>query len=174
MSISLLLFMAFSSVPVQAANDDLHATLRWIMRAEPLPCPDARACYCADYNKATNPEVTYAKARYCPDPKSPELVMFAAWDINGNKVEEGRFLTGEKDGIFIGWHPNGARASETGFEKGKRVGPFKEWHANGQIAVVGQYANDKPDGSWLFRATNGRIKTRMLWDKGALKSKRKY
>jgi hypothetical protein len=151
-----------------AVAQPVDNAFRQILNAEPIPCNDVQGCYCAVYSRSVPPpSAAYAQARACPS--ADGKIGFTAWDMFGNKVDEGEFTGSRRSGAWTSWHPNGARAAEVRFAAGKQTGPFKAWHANGKLAVVGQYLDGRQNGTWLHYRPNGSLKNRQVWENGVLR-----
>ena len=66
-----------------------------------------------------------------------------------DKVEEGRYKTNRKIGMWKKYYPNGNLKSEIEFKNGRASGDFKTYYPNGQV---------EEQGSWKGRAYTGNFK----------------
>jgi antitoxin component YwqK of YwqJK toxin-antitoxin module len=58
---------------------------------------------------------------------------------NGNKMSEGRYVNGKKEGLWILYWPNGNKKSEATFSEGKYTGLYTSYHENGKRRYQGRY-----------------------------------
>jgi hypothetical protein len=179
--VSLFLFLPALLLPLSTAaqdNKELIDQLKKIINVEPSPCQDDKKCYCYEITAIVETPLSlrYAKAQYCPVEVRAGHIIFAfkSWDKDGNKVDEGHFLNGKMDGLWIGWHPNGVKANELYFTNGKEDGQFIKWHDNGQIAFQGHYKESMPHGEWCFWDETGKPTKKIVWDSGKLVSKEEF
>ena len=81
--------------------------------------------------------------------------LFTQWNENGQRLEDGNYLDGQKDGKYTYWYSNGQKRQELYFKAGKREGESNVWWSNGQKKKSGKNKNDKPIGSWKYWLDNG-------------------
>jgi len=65
---------------------------------------------------------------------------------NAQKIHEGNFKDGKKDGLFVEWWENendGLKGSEINYKDGKMDGLNRHWHTNGQIQWEETYKDGK-------------------------------
>ena len=179
----LTLFVLFLSVLlplniIAQDNKELLDQIRQIINIEPTPCQDKKGCYCLEFTaKADSPlPLRYAKSQFCPvEVHVGRIILaFKSWDRDGNKVDEGRFVNGKMDDLWISWHPNGLKAGESHYRTGKQNGQFTTWHDNGQIAVQGYHKDDVAKGEWSYWDKTGRLTKKLVWDNGKLLSKEEF
>ena len=74
--------------------------------------------------------------------------LFMEWHKNGQKSTEGNWKDGNEDGLFMGWHKNGEKNSESTYRDGKRDGLYAQWHYNGQNFLENKYKDgEEVEGS---------------------------
>jgi hypothetical protein len=180
----LFLFLSVLLLPLNTGaedNKEVIDQLKKIFNVEPTPCQDNKKCYC--YEIAPTAEapslvlpLRYAKVQYCPVEVREGYIVFAfkSWDKGGNKVDEGRFLNKEMDGLWTSWHPNGVKEGEGYYKNGKQNGPFTTWHDNGKIAVQVNYKDGIPHGEWFFWDKTGKLTKKITWDNGKPVSKEEF
>lgn len=81
----------------------------------------------------------------------------AEWYPNRQPKMTGRYIDGQRDGLFTWWHESHNKKAEGNFAKGKRVGLWRYWHESGMKRSEGQFEDDKPVGLWREWDTNGQV-----------------
>ena len=81
---------------------------------------------------------------------------YTEWYPNGQKVLEGAYKDGEKEGVWREWYENGKKKSHGIYKKGLRQGDWFWWHDNGQLEVEGFYKDFRPEGVWTYLNKIGR------------------
>jgi len=78
------------------------------------------------------------------------------WKLTVNDHrEEGQFLDGERDGLWIWYYGNGNKMFEGEFQSGIPVGKHKYWYDNGQVEMTGKYKSGEMEGRWDYFDING-------------------
>ena len=81
----------------------------------------------------------------------------AEWYPNRQPKMTGRYVDGQRDGLFTWWHPSHNKKAEGNFSKGKRVGLWRYWHESGMKRSEGRFEDDQPDGLWREWNEDGRV-----------------
>ena len=81
----------------------------------------------------------------------------AEWYPNRQPKMTGRYVDGQRDGLFTWWHPSHNKKAEGSFSKGKRVGLWRYWHESGMKRSEGRFEDDRPDGLWREWNEDGRV-----------------
>jgi hypothetical protein len=69
---------------------------------------------------------------------------------NGAIRSRTEFESGAITGLSTSWFDGGQKRNFTTFVQGAREGPIAEWDDAGRQTVAGQFAEDKPAGTWIF------------------------
>ncbi|UCC95222.1 MAG: tetratricopeptide repeat protein [Candidatus Omnitrophota bacterium] len=76
----------------------------------------------------------------------------------GNKLVEGTWRVGKKQGHFIWYYTDGTVKSEADYRDNKFHGKYTNYYPNGAIKAQGTYANGRLEGVRMSYHGNGRIK----------------
>lgn len=68
---------------------------------------------------------------------------------NGNKMGEGRYEDGKKEGLFTYWHANGKFKEKTTF-KADVATEMTIYDQDGKLQAKGPMSGDAPSGTWVF------------------------
>lgn len=126
---------------------------------------------------------TYAKDKAAKDYRYPLDGAFKRWYANGDPNEEGAYLNGDKDGLWIQYR-EGIKSREQTFVKGKLNGKYAEYY-HGRRRVTGEYLDNKKTGTWIdYRyeeddptfgtIPEGNIRIKSLWQQGKLHGAREH
>ena len=74
--------------------------------------------------------------------------------FSGEESEEIRYKNGKRNGKYI-WNENGQKMIEGFYINGKREGHWTYWKDNGVIEDEGNFLNGKFDGLWISKYQNG-------------------
>lgn len=85
--------------------------------------------------------------------------LWTQWHKNGQKLFEGDFKFGERDGKWTWWHPNGQKKGEVNYRNAVPYGKWIYWHKNGQIAVDENFKNGKYEGKQRSWFNNGQMES---------------
>ncbi len=76
---------------------------------------------------------------------------------NRYKLEEGRYISGKKEGIWKKYYSNGQIMSEVTYLKNFPVGTAKVYYSNGNICEIGNWNKNKWINNYQFFHENGKI-----------------
>ena len=82
----------------------------------------------------------------------------------------GRYIEGQRDGLFTWWHETHNKKAEGNFVKGKRVGLWRYWHESGMKRSEGNFEDDQPVGLWREWDQNGQVVDEKTVDPNAPKA----
>ncbi len=109
---------------------------------------------------------------------------------SGQKRAEESYKEGVNHGIWRVYFPDGKLSSEMNWKEGKRHGFYREYYNNGEPKVIasffegeymgkyiayhphripmrtGDYVEGKMDGLWIYYNEKGKVKRKVLYDKG--------
>ena len=78
------------------------------------------------------------------------------WKLTVNDhTEEGQYLDGERDGLWVWYYGNGKRMFEGNYQSGIPIDRHKYWYENGQVEMTGKYEAGEMEGRWDFFDKNG-------------------
>lgn len=77
------------------------------------------------------------------------------WYENGQISQEGSFKDGMYDGEWTRWYQNGQKRAIYNSARGLKEGEGYEWYENGQIQKKGKYKGGKETGEWTDWYENG-------------------
>ena len=92
--------------------------------------------------------------------QSGEAIQYgpvAEWYPNRQPKMTGRYVEGERDGLFTWWHKTHNKKAEGNFSRGKRTGLWRYWHESGMKRSEGRFEDDRPVGVWRSWNVDGRI-----------------
>lgn len=91
------------------------------------------------------------------------------WKLTVNDhTEEGHFLDGERDGVWIWYYGNGSKMFEGEFQSGIPMGKHKYWYDNGQIEMMGKYKAGEMEGRWDYFDNNGFPAMQLDYEEGSV------
>jgi antitoxin component YwqK of YwqJK toxin-antitoxin module len=96
-------------------------------------------------------------ATFARDGEEVQYGPVAEWYPNRQPKMTGRYVDGERDGLFTWWHPSHNKKAEGSFSRGQRIGLWRYWHESGMKRSEGRFENDKPVGLWRSWGTDGQI-----------------
>ncbi len=73
------------------------------------------------------------------------------------KVEEGRYSSSKKVGIWAAYYPNGNMKNRITFENGRPFGKAIMYHENGKVAEEGLWKNNRWVGDYKMYFENGEV-----------------
>ncbi|MBL7888812.1 MAG: hypothetical protein J0L87_01775 [Bacteroidetes bacterium] len=76
---------------------------------------------------------------------------------NGNVMEKGAFLNGEKTGEWIRWSEEGKKIAQAFYKEGKKDGLWIVWDANGTKRYEMNYAMGQKVGKWMMWDEQGNL-----------------
>jgi antitoxin component YwqK of YwqJK toxin-antitoxin module len=79
------------------------------------------------------------------------------WYPNRQPKMTGRYINGQRDGLFTWWHPTHNKKAEGNFENGKRQGNWIYWHESGMKRSEGEFKDDEPFGVWRIWNEDGKL-----------------
>ncbi|MBK9792562.1 MAG: hypothetical protein IPP60_05535 [Sphingobacteriales bacterium] len=101
-------------------------------------------CKCEDYFEQTEPTLNGNYKRIC----------------NKKTIEEGKFINGNKDGIWKTWSKKGTLIRVFNYSNGIMNGEVKFYNSNGSKKFEGMFENGYKNGNWAFyNDKGGLIKT---------------
>ncbi len=74
---------------------------------------------------------------------------------NGQKMYEGSYKGGKREGLFTEWYENEQKMYEGNYRDGKVNGVWSHWYENGQKKEEGNYSDGKVNGVWSHWNENG-------------------
>lgn len=92
--------------------------------------------------------------------RSGEAVQYgpvAEWYPNRQPKMTGRYVEGDRDGLFTWWHETHNKKAEGNFSRGKRNGIWRYWHESGMKRSEGRFEDDKPTGIWRSWNRDGKV-----------------
>lgn len=81
-------------------------------------------------------------------------------------TEEGEYLDGELNGVWIWKYDNRQKAFEGEFQSGVPVGKHKYWYSNGTYKMRGGYAGGELQGKWEYYRENGTLDLEIEYEAG--------
>lgn len=75
----------------------------------------------------------------------------------GQKVEEGKYSSSRKTGLWKAYHPNGKLKSEIYYENGMPRGKYKLYYENGKLEEEGNWDRTKNTGDFKRYYSNGQL-----------------
>lgn len=96
-------------------------------------------------------------ATYGRDGEEVQYGPVAEWYPNRQPKMTGRYIDGQRDGLFTWWHQSHNKKAEGNFSRGQRVGRWRYWHESGMKRSEGQFENDQPIGLWREWDENGQV-----------------
>ena len=81
-------------------------------------------------------------------------------------TEEGEYLDGERNGLWVWYYGNGQKSFEGEFQAGAAVGKHRYWHDNGQMSEIGGYEAGERDGRWDYYDSNGMQELQLDYKEG--------
>ena len=124
--------------------------------------------------------------------------QFRYYHPNGGLQRIGRYIHGERDGLWLSYHYNGMISDSTSYSNGHKIGNsygwFENgypsdssvwnadgsgvdlaWFNNGSPSSAGKYGpREKKQGKWLFFHRNGKVSASEMYKDGALISKQYF
>lgn len=89
------------------------------------------------------------------------------WKLTVNDhTEEGLFLDGERDGLWVAHYGNGNKMFEGEFQSGIPIDRHKYWYENGQVEMTGKYKAGEMDGRWDYYDVNGFPSMQLDYEEG--------
>ena len=89
------------------------------------------------------------------------------WRLTVNDhTEEGVFLDGERDGLWVWSYGNGNKMFEGEFQSGIPIGKHKYWYDNGQVEMTGKYKSGEMHGRWDYFDSNGFPSMQLDYEEG--------
>ncbi len=91
------------------------------------------------------------------------------------KVEEGHYKSGRRNGLWIKYYPNGKKKSEIVYKRGRPNGKFKLYYQNGNVEEEGEWVNRLYNGSFKRYYEDGTLEQEKTFDgNGKAKGKVTY
>ena len=90
------------------------------------------------------------------------------WYVGGQKKCEREYRYDKENGSWMIWEKSGRKKSETNYLGGLKHGLYIEWHPNGQKINEGKYLKGDKDGRWLKWEKNGNLLFEESWKHGRL------
>ena len=104
------------------------------------------------------------------------------------KMQEGTYISGEREGVWIEWYPNGRVRNQGNYFQGMMHGTFfwwdiagnqvgtvrmhmgtgwwTEWYESGDVRAEGEYLSGEKHGKWTVYHANGRLWMEDHYDHG--------
>ena len=83
-----------------------------------------------------------------------ESLIYAS---NGNVIEQGLYIDGQKHGKWTNWTPDGVETGEIKFNHGQRDGKWQIWDEQGILRYVMYYNVGEKVGTWLVYNETGSL-----------------
>ena len=99
-----------------------------------------------DFINTENDSVTVPKRDYQEFYETGELKIEGDFDDNE-----------ARHGLWLSYYENGIKWSESNYSHGVRMGHSITFFPNGRVRYVGEYADDKQSGHWIFYDEEGNI-----------------
>ena len=84
---------------------------------------------------------------------------------NGQKIEQGSYILGLKDGQWQYWSKQGQKTKEENYAKGKKHGTWAQWYSNGQKESEGSYEMDIPVRTHRQWHMDGSVRSETVYQK---------
>lgn len=94
--------------------------------------------------------------------------LWTQWYANGQKNIEGIYQDGWEQGQWTWWYDNGRKREEGIYENGKRQGRWVGWYTNGEKLDEGNYQGGKRQGLWTWWHSNGQINLEVSYEGGEI------
>ncbi len=75
-------------------------------------------------------------------------------------LETGRYVVGNRDGVWSYWHANGQKAKEGAYKSGKLNGDWRIFREDGTLQRTGSYVAHQKHGTWRHFAADGETPVR--------------
>ena len=79
------------------------------------------------------------------------------WYPNRQPKMTGRYVNGQRDGLFTWWHETHNKKAEGNFSAGQRVGKWRYWHESGMKRSEGEFRDNEPFGVWRTWNEAGKV-----------------
>jgi len=76
---------------------------------------------------------------------------------NGNVLEQGKYVDGQKHGKWTNWNEDGQKTGEVKFDHGQRDGKWQIWDEKGILRYVMFYEVGEKVGTWLVYNETGTL-----------------
>lgn len=76
---------------------------------------------------------------------------------NGNLLEQGKYVDGQKHGKWTNWNVEGKKTGEIRFNHGQRDGKWQIWDENGVLRYVMFYDAGDKVGTWQVYNKTGQL-----------------
>ena len=96
-------------------------------------------------------------ATFARDGEEVQYGPVTEWYPNRQPKMTGRYVDGQRDGLFTWWHKTHNKKAEGNFSAGERIGLWRYWHESGMKRSEGQFEDDKPVGTWRSWDVNGQV-----------------
>ena len=94
--------------------------------------------------------------------------LWEMWFDNGKPDKAGNFVNGKPDGLQVFWHTNQVKSVEWEYKNGMPHGKMKRFHENGKLEQEGSYDMGMRTGEWFAWDENGKKVRTALFDQGKL------
>ncbi|RLD22468.1 MAG: hypothetical protein DRI69_01115 [Bacteroidetes bacterium] len=98
-------------------------------------------CNCYDQIESIEPDLNGNYTRYC----------------NGEKVEDGEFISGNKSGIWTLWSLEGVILERIAYSNGILNGRFELFYGSGKPKFSGTFKNGRAEGQWDYYNIKGKV-----------------
>jgi antitoxin component YwqK of YwqJK toxin-antitoxin module len=99
-----------------------------------------------DFIHPENDSITTPKRDYQEFYETGELKIEGDYDDNE-----------ARHGLWLSYYENGIKWSESNYSHGVRMGHSITFFPNGRVRYVGEYADDKQTGHWIFYDEEGNV-----------------
>lgn len=97
------------------------------------------------------------------DGKQVKHGQYTQFHPSGEKMIQGAYRNGEKDGRWLFQTKQGVVYKEENYSSGKRHGQWIEWYANGKKSAEGTFENDRPKGTHYTWHMDGAVKSEVVY-----------
>lgn len=91
-----------------------------------------------------------------------------SFGANGQKLEHGSYVQGERDGKWVNWDELGTKLSEINYRNGRFHGMCTIHFSNGRPQTMGMYQDGVEIGFWKQFMDDGTLQTTRQFDQGNL------
>ncbi|MCX6295608.1 MAG: TonB family protein, partial [Bacteroidetes bacterium] len=99
---------------------------------------------------------------------------YAKYSRKGAVYEEGSFLNGKNDGVWIYYYPTGELNSKINFKNGEKNGEGVYYYKDGTISQKGQFVIGEKSGMWMAYDEKGAIASELNYNSNKLDGDARY
>ena len=99
---------------------------------------------------------------------------YVAYDPDGTKVVEGKFLNGKPHGVWTWYHDNTQISTQGNYFYGEYTGDWKYYHKNGKLEREYTYENGQRQGEYKYYSEEGVVSQIAVYKNDNLHGARKF